>query len=429
MRRALAFAVAALVLAPAIARANAPDTFGFTPRIAGLAGAGTAEARGAAAAFHNPAGVALSDDIEALVAYSYAGMALQIDGRDANVTSPRGTSLGLSLPAHLGPFTAAFGVAVYLPDQFIARIQLVPATEPHFALLDNNLQHVVVQPVVALRFGRAFSIGAGASILADAAGNGVTFDVGINNGNKVGQAAIDLALPVRAAPVVGITIMPKPWLRVAAAYRGELDLKLTLDILAHVDLPGSISGDALISLIALNFYTPHTVTGAVAVDLGALTLTAQLDWLKWSSFTQSLPSLDVTIGLGISPPLVAPQFPTVRFDDQYIPRLAAELRRAVGAHLDVSARVGYAFMPSPVRPQTGLTSFADNDRHVIALGVGFALRDLLSFLPKPLRLDVALQVQQLQPRATAKDPNVTSSPGFTSSGTIVLLTTGLEAHF
>ena len=142
-----------------------------------------------------------------------------------------------------------------------------------------------------------------------------------------------------------------------------------------------------------------------------------------------MPSLDVTIGLGISPPLVAPAFPTVRFDDQYIPRLAAEVRRSAGAHLDVATRIGYAFMPSPVRPQTGLTSFADNDRHVIGVGVGLALRDLIHFLPKPLHLDAALQVQQLAPRATAKDPHVTASPGFTSSGTIVLVTAGLEAHF
>lgn len=433
MRRAGALvalaALVALLLAPSLARANALDTFGFGPRAAGMAGAGTAEARGQAAAFHNPANLTLSDDIEAAISYSYAATALKIDGRDANVTTPRGVSLGLSLPAHLGPITAAFGLALYLPDQFVARIQLVPATEPHFALLDNELQHVVVQPVVALRFGRAFAIGGGASVLTDAGGHGVTFDVGVNAGNKVGQAAIDLRLPVRAAPVLGVTILPKPWLRVSAAYRGELDLKLSLDILAHVDLPGAISGDTLISLVALNFYSPHTVTGAVAVDLGALTLTAQLDWLKWSSFTAALPTLNVNIGLAIAPPLVAPAFPVVRFDDQYIPRLGAELHRAVSAHLEMAARVGYAYMPSPVRPQTGLTSFADNDRHVVAVGVGFALRDLLHFLPKPLHLDAALQVQQLEPRAAAKDPHVTASPGFSSSGTMVLLTAGVEAHF
>ena len=44
--------------------------------------------------------------------------------------------------------------------------------------------------------------------------------------------------------------MPRRWLRIAAVYRGELDLKLSLDILAHVNLPGAISGDTLISLVA-----------------------------------------------------------------------------------------------------------------------------------------------------------------------------------
>ncbi len=427
---AVAVAVAvAIVLVAAPARANAPDTFGFGPRIAGMAGAGTAEARGQAAAFHNPAGVALTDDIEAAVSYSYAGMLLKLDGADANVTTPRGTSLGLALPARLGPVTAAFGLAVYLPDQFIARIQLVPSTEPHFVLLDNNLQHVVAQPVVALRLGRYLALGGGASILADAAGRGVTFDVGIANGDKVGQAALDVALPVRAAPVVGVTVLPRPWLRLSAVYRGELDLGLSLAILAHVDLPGAISGDTLISLAAVNFYTPHTVSAAAAVDVGALTLTAELDWLKWSDFLRALPDLHVTIGLGIAPPLVPPSLPTVRFGDQYIARLGAELRRTLSPHLDLAGRLGYAFVPSPVRPQTGLTSFADNDRHVVSIGAGLSLRQLVSILPKPLSLEVALQLHELEARATAKDAKVTSSPGFTSSGTIVYVTAGVEARF
>jgi hypothetical protein len=82
-----------------------------------------------------------------------------------------------------------------------------------------------------------------------------------------------------------------------------------------------------------------------------------------------------------------------------------------------------------VPAQTGLTSFADNDRHVLALGAGVSLRDLISILPKPLSIDVALQVQPLQSRQTAKDPHVTASPGFSSSGTIVHVTAGLEARF
>jgi long-chain fatty acid transport protein len=418
-----------MMLAPASAAANPLDSFGFAPRTAAMAGAATADARGQAAAFPNPAGVALSDDVEAALAYSYAAMALRLDGADARVTTPRGISLGLSLPVHIGPVTAAFGLAVYLPDQFVARIQLVPATEPHFVFLDNNLHHVVAQPVLSFRFGEHVALGIGASVLSDAAGHGVTFDVGVTGGNKVGQAALDVSLPVRAAPVVGITLLPRPWLRLGAAYHGEIDLNLALDILAHVDLPGAISGDTLISLVALNFYTPHTLSGGVAFDLGALTLTAQLDWLKWSDFDRALPQLRVRLGLAIAPSVVAPAFPVPHFDDQWIARLAAEIHRPLTARLGLAARLGYAFVPSPVPAQTGLTSFADNDRHVIAFGAGIVLSRLLSILPKPLALDVALQVQQLTPRQTAKDPQRTSSPGFSSSGTIVYLTAGLEARF
>lgn len=418
-----------LVLAGGLARANPLDTFGFGPRAAAMAGAVTADARGQAAAFHNPGGVAFTDDVEVALSYHYAGMALRIDGGDANVTTPRGVSFGLALPVHIGPVTAALGVALYLPDQFIFRIQLVPATEPHFVLLDNNLQHVVAQPVLSFRFGEHVSIGAGATILADAAGNGITFDVGVDQGNKVGQAALDVRLPIRAAPVVGILYAPRPWLRFGAAYRGEIDLKLSLDILAHVDLPGSITGDTLISLTALNVYTPHTLTGGVAVDLGALTLSASLDWLKWSDFDQALADLKVHIGLAIAPPLVPPELPVPRFNDQWIGRLGAEVRRDLSAHVGAAARVGYAYVPSPVPAQTGLTSFADNDRHVISFGAGVSLRDLIHFLPKPLSFDVALQLQELAPRATAKDPHLTSSPGFTSSGTIVDVSAGLEARF
>lgn len=426
MRSALFIAI---VLAPAAASANALDTFGFGPRAAAMAGAATASAHGQAAAFANPAGVALDDDVEVALAYSYAGMLLRIDGADARVTTPRGISLGLSLPAHIGPVTAAFGLALYLPDQFIARIQLVPSTEPHFVLLDNNLQHVVAQPVVSFRFGAHVALGVGASVLADAAGHGISFDVGIVGGNKVAQGALDVSLPIRATPVVGLVVMPRPWLRLGGAYRGEIDLHLSLDILAHVDLPGSISGDTLISLVALNFYTPHTLTGGVAIDLGALTLTAQLDWLKWSDFDRSLPDLRVRLGLAISPAVVPPRFPVPRFDDQFIGRFGAEVRRPLTAHLGLAARLGYAYVPSPVPAQTGLTSFADNDRHVLAFGAGLTLHELWRFLPKPLSFDVALQLQQLTPRQTAKDPHLTSSPGFSSSGSIVHVTAGLEARF
>src|SRR5262249_49582571 len=142
----------------------------------------------------------------------------------------------------------------------ITRVQLVPAAEPNFVLLGNNWQRLVVTPVGALKLGRFVSVGAGATMLADTAGHGIDFKVGIVGGDKVGAGALDVSLPTRAAPVVGLILSPTRWLRLGASYRGEIDLGIKLDILAHVDLAGTITGDALITLRAINFYTPHKVS-------------------------------------------------------------------------------------------------------------------------------------------------------------------------
>ena len=65
-------------------------------------------------------------------------------------------------------------------------------------------------------------------------------------------------------------------------------------------------------------------------------------------------------------------------------------------------RGGYVYESSPVPAQTGLTSFADNQRHTLSLGVGVELRKIVSFLPRPLRLDAAFSVGILPEQASHK---------------------------
>ncbi len=431
MSRAAALALVCTALyMPSRAYANALDTFSFSSRSEGLAGAVCADSAGYAGAHHNPAGVALTDDVQVAIGYGGAIAGLTLDGRDAQVTNPHGTSLGLALPFKLGSWTIAFGLALYMPDQFVVRIQLVPSTEPHFALLDNNLEHIVVTPVLALRPARWLQIGAGATILADAAGNGINFDVGVVGGDKVGKASLDVALPIRAAPVVGLQISPARWLRLGAAWRGEVDLGLKLDILADVNIAGAITGDALISLRAINFYTPHKISLGVSADVTHdLTVDAEVDWEGWSYFQGALPDLRVLANLSISPPLVQALFPSPRFNDVWAPRLGVEWRREVRPRVAASARVGYAFEKSPVPPQRGLTSFADNDRHVVSLGGGVELRRFFRVLPKPIKLDVAMQLHQLVPRTTIKDPTLFPGQGFSSGGYLLHFSATLEVRF
>jgi long-chain fatty acid transport protein len=419
-----------LLLLPALAHANALDTFGLSARSTAMAGAVAADVRGWAATHHNPGAIALTEDVQGSVSYGGAVMGLRINGTGAGVTSPRGTSLGLAIPLKLRSWNFALGVAVYIPDQFVVRIRLRPATEPQFALQDNALQHVVVTTALSVRPVRWLSLGAGASILADAAGNGITFDVGVVGGEKVGKASLDVALPPRAAPVAGILVMPTNWLRVGASYRGQLDLALKLDVLANVNIAGVITGDTFITLRAVNFYTPQKVSLGLAADPHrSLTLSAQVDWVNWSAFRGGLPDLRVLVKLDVSPPVLEATLPETRFRDQWVPRFSAEWRRELHEKVGLAARVGYAYEPNAVPDQTGLTSFADNDRHVVALGAGIELRHITRVLEKPWRLDLAFQYHHLAPRTTVKDPARFPGAGFTSDGYMAYLSATLEGRF
>jgi hypothetical protein len=56
-----------------------------------------------------------------------------------------------------------------------------------------------------------------------------------------------------------------------------------------------------------------------------------------------------------------------------------------------------------VPAQIGLTSFADNDRHVVALGAGARLGLFQPILTHPVTFDLALQWHHLRDRLTLKD--------------------------
>ncbi|HTJ41297.1 MAG TPA: outer membrane protein transport protein [Kofleriaceae bacterium] len=418
-----------LVLMSATAHADPLDLFGFGAEAAGQAGARTASATGAEAAHYDPAAVALAERPTVLVGWGAAAMRLSIDGRDADVLDAHGTSLGLAVPIHDGDWTYAGAIGLYLPDQFLARIHLIPPTEPHFVLLDNDPHRVVVEPIAAASYRGRFAIGGGASILADASSRQIVFDVGIVAGQKVGEAALDIELPVRAAPLLGVWMRPHDRVRLAATYRGQLSLDLRLDILANVQVAGVVTGDALVSIRAANYFTPARAQAGVAIDVADdLTVAADLAWQRWSAFGSGLPDLRVLVALDLTPPLVSTQNPPARFTDTIETRLGAEYRRA-GDKTDLALRAGAAYLPSPVPPQTGLTSFADGDRTLLTLGAGLTFAHWQPYLTRPLSIDLAIGWQHVAPRLTKKD--VTSFPGeaFSSDGEILQASLSSTIHF
>jgi Outer membrane protein transport protein (OMPP1/FadL/TodX) len=426
---AAAAAAAALALAAAPAAADPLDDFGFGGQAAALAGARTATAVGPEAAHYNPAGVALGDRPALLAGWTYDAMRLRIDGADAEVLDAHGTSLGLAVPVPLGDWTVGGALGLYLPDQFLARVQLIPATEPHFVLLDNDPHRAVVEPVVAVAYKGKLAFGAGASIFADAASKQIVFDVGVVAGEKVGEAALDIALPVRVAPLVGVWARPHPKVRLGATFRGELSLDLRLDILANVQVAGVVTGDALVSIRAANYFTPARATVGAAVDvLPDVTVSGDVTWQQWSAFGTGLPDLRVLVALDITPPLVSTENPPAAFTDTVGARLGAEWRGG-GRRTRWALRGGWAYLPSPVPPQTGLTSFADGDRQLFTAGAGVTLADWAPILTRPIDVDLALGWQHVAHRLTTKDITVFPGEAFSSGGDLLTASLSTTIQF
>src|SRR5690606_41792740 len=67
----------------------------------------------------------------------------------------------------------------------------------------------------------------------------------------------------------------------------------------------------------------------------------------------------------------------------------------------LTVRAGYASVPTPVPAQTGVTNFADSNRHVIGVGGTFAFE--WDWLELPFELDAGVQFQRLTPRTALKD--------------------------
>ena len=416
-------AIFVIALLAGTAAADPLDAVGFGAAAAGMAESRTAMAVGAEAAHVDPAGVARGDRPEVLVGWQYSLDHLELDGHDAHVVDAHGTSIGLAVPFQLGRVRVGAGVALYLPDQYLARVELTPVSEPHFVRFESEAQRVVVEPVVAIAFGD-FAIGAGASLLADARSRDLTFDVGVIGGQKQGNASLDVALPIRAAPLAGIWWRPHRKLELAATFRGELSLDLALDIRANVSVPGVVTGDAVVSLRSTSYFTPMRAGLAAAFHpTDDLVLTADLAWERWSTLGSGVPDLSVLVELDLTPPLISTMPPPARFHD--IPTVRLGTERTYGAW---KLRGGLAWLPSPVPAQTGLTSFADGARLLATAGVGVQIAPGGIFT-RPIDLDLGLAWQQVAHALVTKDPAVSPGGAFSSGGDILQASMSATVRF
>jgi hypothetical protein len=429
-----ALAAAALVgLASRSAGASAPGTFGHGGRSAALASSDVADPDAAHAAATNAAASA-EPGLRASLGYGYASLAMTIDGADAGVRDVSGLDVGAQYGAAVGERWAIGGaVDAHVPDGALARVAFRPATEPQLVLYEATLQRLTIDTTIAVRYG-PLALGGGVAWSLDVGGGGSRFTIGQDAGGTYADAAVDVDLPYRAAPVVGARL-DLGRAAIGATVRGATAIELGLDTATDVALiDNPLNGDIAVRVRGVSGYDPAVVDAGASVYLGrGLAATASLRYSAYSAAPPPVADVTIDARLGTTPGERQVTFPLPRLRDTVSPRIGIELVWPAPASCDagdrgdawrVAVRGGYSFAPSPVPAQTGFTSYADGDRHGAAVGAGYHLGRAAGV---DLSLEAAAQLFALASRAERKaDPSLPNAR-YETAGHIVRGAVGLEA--
>jgi long-chain fatty acid transport protein len=448
---------ASALLASAPAFAHAPDTYGFGSRSAAMGSAVTADATDFSASYYNPAGLAGAPGLVISLGYTYAWNGLRMNGLDNDVANVHGLVGGLVAPGKLfGVLPFAFGIATFIPDEGLSRIKALRQETPRWELYDDRLSLLFLAASVAIRPVSFLELGGGIAFLAATRGRfAVTgrADVLYPYDSQL-RHEVDADLTSVRYPHLGARVRAGDLGFIGLAYRGETKLPLSIDAnlkgvvdFAGVEIPIRY---ALESRTVDGFLPQQVALGASLQKIEGLRVNVDLTWVNWSSYES--PTARTTTSLDVDPPpgvpLELPENPKPTtplppaFEDRLVPRvgleyvwaLAGSPRRLPGEEKDrraveVPVRAGYVFERSPVPEQTGVTNFADADRHTFTFGTGVALNAVSSILPGALRLDVHGQVSVLPERTMKKRSPADFVGDYTASGVMTSLGATLAAAF
>ena len=424
-----------ILMTPDRATATPQDLFGLDMKAKGTAQASLAsDPSPTAAAMHNPA--ALGDPRQMHLAWSYGygyfGL-LQVNAQDAGVLDYRGVDLGLAVPLARFwkgiPVPVGLGLSLHLPDQFVVRMQAIPASEPRFILLDNYPHRLETALGMGITPWPFLQMGFGLQMMVHLQGDDMRLGIGARAGRKFGEMMVDTTIPYGVVPQGGVilrgTFLPEALktLRLGLFWREPYILRVKMNIVADVDITGVVSGDTLLFLKMIDHFTPRKIALGASWSLpGRLDLHAGLDFLQWSAFSGGIAEYRMRLDFGINPPLVETHHPADNFRDIQVPRAGFTLHAG-----PVSFSGGYAFVPTPVPRQEGLSTLMDNDRHVLALGLGVHISRGGSLWPHPVRLQAAFQYHQLVDRNETK-ANITMPP-VNHRGSLIHFALGFETDF
>lgn len=368
---------------PAVA--SAPDLFGYGARASGLAGAVVSTARGHAAVYHNPGTLGFEERPSFAFGYQRADFDLTLDGADHSARAASATFIGFDLPLPLGGFLArrlTLANAFVIPTSSVLLADVPAPDAPRFALVENRAQTVSLAGALGVRFTDWLGVGVGFLALSELDG---AIDVAPNAAGRIGSSARD-QLVADYALLAGLALK-LPWAEGAlgVVYRGESKAEFDLPITANLGENFRIPVPTL-HIRGVAQYDPEQVGFEASGEvLPGLRASAGGTWKRWSAYPNP-----------IEYPAVPPDFPEQPdpgFEDAVDWRAGVEWTLASN-DVVIEPRLAWQYSPSPAPEQTGLHSYLDNDRHLLAFGAGVRWQGL--------RAEVAGQWHHLVERTHAK---------------------------
>ena len=448
MRAPLAL-LAALFVAPAAVRANPLDMYGFLSRSTAMGGAVTADVGDVSAGSYNPAGLARMHAFRAELGYFWGSPSLATDGRDNGVDSSHGVVGGLAAPGRVFGLPFAFGLAIHVPDDRLSQVRALTQPQPRWELYSVRLQRLYIAASLAISPWRWLRLGAGLVFMASTRGG---FDISgrisaTQPSNSSLTHGVDADLTAVRYLQAGAQADLPHGVSLGLVFRDEfkLDTQLVANLAGQIVVGGindpralAIPGlYALQSHVLSAFQPRQVVAGAVWRIVPSVRVTADLGWVQWSRYENPTAATDVSLQLTIPAGIPGLRQPTVplpatreamRFHDTFVPRFGVEWTIPARRH-SIAVRAGYAYDPTPVPDQAGLTNFIDSSRHVFSFGAGLTLRRLGAALPGTLSFDVHAAMQVLETRSVVKaDPN-DAVGSYTASGTVLNVGTTVAVGF
>jgi long-chain fatty acid transport protein len=420
-RGSVAVAVGAVATAFALGASASPvDTFGLGARSSAMAGAVSADVRDYSANYYNPSGMALARGFDIGLGYVYVAHRLQMNGKDSQVDPVRGLVGGAVVPGSIGFLPFAFGIATHLSDERLSRARGTRQEDPRWVMYDNRTQLLYISANLAIRPWPWLALGGGITYLAATRGSfGITGTAVLPAGQKSEYDSqlrheVDADLTSVRYPEAGITVRPSDDLDLSLVYRHEAKVELNVD----AELQGQVDATivkvparyALTSRTVDVFIPRQVVVGESFRPVKELSLNLDLTWVNWAAFEAPVSHSQTTLDVNVPPGLIDlppnPK-PTVveepHFENRIVPRVGVEYRLRVDRHLTVPLRAGYHYDHTPVPDQTGITNYADNDRHAFTFGTGVVLSEPGEVLPGNVRFDVHAEWSLLPTRVTLKD--------------------------